>query len=332
MEHIWVKDLSQIIGSKIQGLYLVKDRVNASTKSGDPYVTLVLRDKTGEVEAKLWDCPKDAHPFLSKGSFVWIRAEVNKYKERPQLRVLELAPPKGEVPKEIFLETSRVPSVQMLEELKSELSVVNSPFLRQLMDKVFEDQDLMKGFCLAPGAKGFHHCYIGGLLEHTLSVVRLSKRVLDHYSFLDHDLLLVSAFLHDIGKVREISFNDYLPDYTDEGRLLGHIVIGVEIVEEKISQIQGFPAELRLRLKHILLSHHGMLEFGSPKRPKTLEAMALNLIDDMDAKLHGVHTFITRDTTEGQWTEYHRLMERFFFKPVSDGDLPEPGTGEEGFL
>jgi 3'-5' exoribonuclease len=166
---------------------------------------------------------------------------------------------------------------------------------------------------VAPAAKGMHHVYLGGLLEHSLAVVALVNQVAPLYPVLDRDLLVVGALLHDIGKVREMSYTRSF-DYTDEGKLIGHITIGVEMITEKVMQIKSFPSELAMLVKHLILSHHGQYEYGSPKRPKTLEATVLNYLDDMDAKINGITAHINKESgATGNWTAYHRLYDRYFY-------------------
>ena len=186
--------------------------------------------------------------------------------------------------------------------------------MRCLLQAFFHDQKTAELFQRAPAAKGFHHIYLGGLLEHTLSVVRLLDKVADHYQNLDRDLLLAGGILHDIGKIYEFNY-DSLIEYSDEGRLIGHIVMGVEMINKKIETIPDFPAPLALKMRHIILSHHGEFEFGSPKRPKTLEALVVHYIDDLDAKLNAFQSFITdSNNADSDWTAYNRFFERFLYK------------------
>ena len=167
---------------------------------------------------------------------------------------------------------------------------------------------------MAPAAKGMHHVYLGGLLEHSLSLVKLVKAIVPLYGGVNEDLLVVGALLHDVGKIHEMSFERSI-DYTDAGKLLGHITIGVELVDEKIRMVEGFPRELSMLLKHMLLSHHGQYEFGSPKRPKTVEATVLNYLDDLDSKINGIRSHIAKETaSNSRWTAHHRLYDRYFFK------------------
>ncbi len=190
----------------------------------------------------------------------------------------------------------------------------------------------MTHFKRSPAAKNFHHGYLGGLLEHTLGVCKLARAVADMYPLLDADLLVFGAFVHDIGKIHELRSHPVI-DYTDEGRLIGHLVLGVRMVEEKIRTIKTFPADLELKIKHLILSHHGEYEFGSPKRPKFLEAFALHLVDDLDAKINGLARFIEQDRGEGSWTEFNRLFARYLLKALPETQSasteapPKPSQG-----
>jgi 3'-5' exoribonuclease len=220
----------------------------------------------------------------------------------------------------------------MMGALRELLGTIENKHLKELSSLFLSDRAFTARFRKAPAAKNFHHGYLGGLLEHTLAVCRLAAAVADHYPDLDRDLLLCAAFLHDIGKIREFSYTTHI-EYSDEGRLLGHLVLGAAMVDEKISDLRRFPNDLAMRLKHLVLSHHGELEFGSPKRPKFLEAFALHLIDDLDAKMNGLKRFMDRDRHEGSWTDFNRLFERYFLKgaleELEDAEVREPASGGE---
>ncbi len=203
----------------------------------------------------------------------------------------------------------------MLKELKGLIGKVKNSYLRKLLDAFFKETGFVDAFCKAPAAKSVHHAYLGGLLEHTLSVTRLATLIARNYPELNVDILITGAVLHDIGKTTELSV-DVGFDYTDSGRLLGHIVTGTLMLDKKISEIKGFPTNLADTLKHIIVSHHGMYEWGSPKRPKTMEALALHYADDMDAKLMIIKSAMQRELGSAQsgWTGYNSLMGRYFFK------------------
>jgi 3'-5' exoribonuclease len=211
----------------------------------------------------------------------------------------------------------------MLAELTGLIDDMADPHLRGLLQDFFADPDFTAAFVRAPAAKRFHHAYMAGLLEHTLSVARAAGAVSALYPDLDRDLLLAGAVLHDVGKIKEYGL-DLAGDFTDAGRLVGHLVMGVEMVAERVAARPDFPEQTALLLKHLLLSHHGEYELGSPKRPKILEALALNLIDDLDAKMNGLGGFIERHADpETGWTDFNRLMDRYFYRP------PRAGTEAE---
>ena len=209
----------------------------------------------------------------------------------------------------------------MAAEFVSRAERVEDPHYRALLERIMADDELFHRFCLAPAAKSMHHVYVGGLLEHSLAVADLAAEISRRHHDVDRDLLVTGALLHDLGKTAELSYRRSF-DYTDDGKLLGHIMLGVEMVTEKIRHIEGFPAEKAVVLKHLLLSHHGQYDFGSPKRPKTLEAVILNMLDDLDAKISAVRLHLENDINGDQsWTGYHRLLERYFFKGF-DAQIP----------
>ncbi len=324
--HIWVSDIKD--GDQIRGSYLVKEKKSGTTRRGEPFLSLVLADRTGELIAKIWDKAEDKAGLFNEGDIIEIEAVTGLYRGQIQATISELSSVSGRYDPEIFFETAPVTTSQMMSSLMKVLNTIEDQHLKSLLDKFLNDRAFMSQFKKCPAAKNFHHSYLGGLLEHTLSVCQMAMKVAEHYSRLDRDLLLAAAFLHDIGKTRELKFDRHI-DYTDEGRLIGHLALGVSMLDEKLSEIKGFPSAISVRLKHLILSHHGEYEFGSPKRPKFLEAFALHLIDDLDAKLNGLARFMDRDGNEGAWTEFNRLFERFFFKAKDPAHKPaSPEDGE----
>ncbi|MDA3785784.1 MAG: HD domain-containing protein, partial [Deltaproteobacteria bacterium] len=205
---------------------------------------------------------------------------------------------------------------------------VSDPFIQKLLLSFFEDEDFFALFKKAPAAKMMHHAYLGGLLEHTLGVARLAEAVSRLYPSLDRSLLMAGAMLHDIGKTKEFSFDSLRFDYSDSGRLVGHMVLGVEMVQERLNTIKGFPAELAMRVKHLILSHHGRHDFGSPTLPMLLEGFVLNFIDDLDAKVNTIDKVSAQAKEEGyQWSDYQRSLERFLFvkgRAAQSNEVPEP--------
>ena len=310
-DHVWIKDLRE--NDQVQGLYVVRQKKTGVTRKGDPFVSIILADRTGEIEARIWDNAGELGALFKEGDVVKITGTVSSYRDQIQLTVSALEPWQGKVDASMFMESTPKDVAQMLASLINILQEIGNSELKKLIQRFINDAKFVERFKKAPAAKHFHHSYLGGLLEHTLAVCKLARMVSSHYPELDRDLLIAGAFLHDIGKLKELSYDLHI-DYTDEGRLEGHLVLGCAMLEEKISQIRGFPAELALRLKHMILSHHGEFEFGSPKRPKFKEAFALHLIDDLDAKMNGLGRLMEKDTREGPWTGYNRLFERYFLK------------------
>jgi len=315
--HLWIKDLKE--EDPIRGLYLVRVKKTGITKKGSPFLSLTLGDRTGEVEAKVWEKVEVLSPLFSEGDIIYVKGYASSYRNQIQVTLSDLKVPKDKtVNPDLFLESSRRDTTEMMEALRKILKGIENPFIRTLIETFLSDRRFVQRFKRAPAAKNFHHAYLGGLLEHTLSVCQMSERITEHYPELDRDLMLAGAFLHDLGKIKELHFDRKI-DYTDEGRLLGHIVLGVSLMDEKLAGLKDIPQELDLRLKHLILSHHGEFEFGSPKRPKFLEAYALHLIDDLDAKMNGLSRFMERDKKEGDWTEFNNLFDRYFLK----GKIPD---------
>lgn len=311
----------------VESSFLVRDKVTAMAKNGKPYLTLKLMDRTGEVEGRVWDGVDEIASRFEKDDVIQVQAKASVYLGKMQLVVQDLRKlPEAEVDLGDFLPTSSQSPEQLIEQLRQLVDGLRNPHLRALMELFLADEDFLRGYSSAPAAKSMHHVYLGGLLEHSLSIAELIDKVAGHYPELDRDLLVVGALLHDVGKVAELSYRRSF-DYTDEGKLLGHIIIGVEMLEQRLVRLDDFPRPLAVHLKHLLLSHHGQYEYGSPKRPKTLEAVVLNFIDDLDSKMNGIRSHIEKDShREGSWTSYHRLYDRYFFKgdTTSDEENSEP--------
>jgi len=311
MEHLWIKDIKE--NAKIEGNYLVKSKSIGQTRQGNSYLTLTLGDKTGTIEARVWDRVEEISAQFKEGNIVTIAGQANTYRNQIQIQIHELKQNKFPVDPAIFQESSPKDIPNMLSDLIKLASQIQNRHLRTLIDSFMADHHFVTQFKKAPAAKHFHHSYLGGLLEHTLSVAQMAVLVSEHYPDLDSDLLLSGAILHDIGKIEELTYEPTI-EYSNKGRLLGHIVLGVMMVEEKLKSQKNFPPELALRLKHLILSHHGEFDFGSPKRPKFSEAFALHLLDDMDAKIHGLGMLLKDDRQEGSWTGFNNLFQRYFFK------------------
>lgn len=314
MERIFINQFKR--GQSVEGLFLAKEKTVGKTKTGNPYLSLRLADRTGEIEGRVWDKASDFGSLFEKDDVIKVHGEVDEFQGVLQLRVLRLRKAAaGEFEVTDFLPQTAHDVDSMLSEIKGIAASLRNPHLRALLDSFLADEEFVKKFKTAPAAKAMHHVYIGGLLEHTLSVLRLIRLVAPQYKAIDLDLILAGGFLHDIGKVDELAYERAF-DYTDRGRLLGHITLTLEKIGKKIQSLPDFPETLALLLKHLILSHHGEYVFGSPKRPKTLEALLLHHLDDLDAKINGFLAWIDKEKeSASRWTSYHKLFDRFILKP-----------------
>jgi 3'-5' exoribonuclease len=314
MERIFINQFKR--GQSVEGFFLSKEKTVSKTKTGNPYLSLRLADRTGEIEGRVWDKALDLGSLFEKEDVIKVHGEVDEFQGVLQLRVLRLRKAAaGEFDVTDFLPQTAHDVDSMLSEIKGMVESLRNPHLRALLDSFLTDEEFVKKFKTAPAAKAMHHVYIGGLLEHTLSVLRLIRLVAPQYKAIDLDLILAGGFLHDIGKVDELAYERAF-DYTDRGRLLGHITLTVEKIGKKIQSLPDFPETLALLLKHLILSHHGEYVFGSPKRPKTLEALLLHHLDDLDAKINGFMAWIEKEKeSPSRWTSYHKLFDRFILKP-----------------
>ena len=312
-KEIYLKDIKQ--GDKVACTFLAAEKNMAFSLKGAPYLNVRLKDKTGELDGKVWDNAIEFDKQFKKGDIIYIEGKAASYKNSIQISIINIKKYAGEdVEPADYLPAAKGDTVAMFNEMLTYIDKIQSKPLQALLQAFFHDKNTAELFQRAPAAKGFHHIYLGGLLEHTLSTVRLLDKVADHYSNLDRDLLLAGGMLHDIGKIYEFNY-DSLIEYSDEGRLVGHIVMGVEMINKKIETIPDFPAPLALKMRHIILSHHGEFAFGSPKRPKTMEALVVHYIDDLDAKLNAFQSFVTdSNTADSDWTTYNRFFERFLYK------------------
>jgi 3'-5' exoribonuclease len=333
-----VKDIKT--GDKVNEVFLVAEKNLAYSQKGSPYLNLRLRDRTGEVDGKIWENALAWDKAFKKGDLIRIQARALSYKNAIQLSIIELRKvADGEVELADYFPVARGDHAEMFAALLGYIEQVRTPCLAELLHAFFRDESIASLFKRAPAAKGFHHVYIGGLLEHTLSVVRMLDQAAAHYTGINRDLLIAGGILHDIGKIYEFSF-ERIVEYSDPGRLVGHIVMGVEMIDAKIAAISDFPEQTAMELRHLILSHHGVLEYGSPKRPKTLEALIVYYMDDLDAKVNAFQGYIreARDE-ESDWTPYHRLLDRYIYKgrmprdaegesPVPPPDQPSPEGGD----
>ena len=298
-------------GERINEIYLCKMKQSALTKAGKPYDNLVLQDKTGTLDAKIWDPGSVGIDEFDALDYVAVTGDITSFQGNLQLSVKRARKvAEGEYDPKDYLPVSEKNVDEMYTELCILIQGVGNPYLNRLLKSFFvEDTEFVKRFKFHSAAKSVHHGFVGGLLEHTLGVTKNCEYFAKAYPFLNHDLLVSAAIFHDIGKLEELSvFPEN--DYTDEGQLLGHIMIGAEMVGERIRTIEGFPTRLGNELKHCILAHHGELEFGSPKKPALAEALALSFADNMDAKMETIREiFAGTPENSTDWLGYNRLLE-----------------------
>ena len=311
-----IKDIRP--GEEVKSIFFTQRKELRKTRRGDPYISLELADRSGSVEAKIWDQVARYKDSFSEKEFVAVNGRAGVYQDRLQLEIKTIRRCREEeVDLDQFLRKAESDPVELEETLRLMVSEFRQRSLRELLQRLLDDESFMEKFRRAPAAKSYHHPYLGGLLEHTVSVALMCEKVCDLYPGVDRELLLAAAILHDAGKVRELEYRRSIL-YSDEGRFLGHLVLGDEMVREIARAVPGFPPELEMRLRHAILSHHGELEWGSPKQPMTLEALILHHVDNLDAKLNSfLEVTGRRGEGEGRWTDMRNLFKRPLYVPKS---------------
>lgn len=297
-------------GSRVTGIYLCKQRQSAVTKNGKPYDTVILQDKTGTIDCKIWDPNSQGIDDFDALDYIDIVGDVSSYAGALQVSIRRVRKAhEDEYDPADYLPVSEKGTDNMYNQLTALIRSINNPYLQALLRRFFvDDAAFVKSFEAHSAAKTVHHSFMGGLLEHTLSVARLCDYMANAYPILKRDLLITAALVHDIGKTKELS-SFPLNDYTDEGQLLGHIYMGAEMIHDAARAINGFPEDLERQLVHCILAHHGELEYGSPKKPALAEAVALNLADNTDARMETLTEIFAADKGKKDWLGYNRLFE-----------------------
>jgi len=298
----------------ITSFFLVCEKELRSTREGKPYLRLELGDRSGTIEARMWDQFETASKDINRDDFIKVQARVEIYRNRPQLALMQvrLAKP-GEIDLPDFLPASKADVAKLYSQLLEFAASISNPHLRKLATTILSDPAIAAKYKRAPAAKVMHHAYLGGLLEHVISLCGLAKLASSHFPELDLDLLLTAAILHDVGKLDELCYDRSI-SYTVEGQLLGHIVMELETVTKAIDAIEGFPANLKIVVKHLLISHHGQYEFGSPKLPMIREALVFHYLDDLDSKLAAARAALAVDSGEPDWSAYSGALGRKFLR------------------
>ena len=304
----FINELHEV--DRVSGIYLCKQKQPAVTKNGKPYENLILQDKTGVIDGKIWDPNSLGIDDFEALDYIDIMGDVTSFAGAIQLNIKRVRKAsEGEYSPADYLPVSENSTDEMYKQILALVRSVKNTYLSALLNKLFvEDKEFLKVFNGHSAAKTVHHGFIGGLMQHTLSVARLCDYMAQAYPVIKRDLLITAALLHDVGKTRELSAFP-LNDYTDEGQLLGHIVIGAQMIHDMAKEIPGFPAVLENELVHCILAHHGELEYGSPKKPALAEAVALNLADNTDARMETLTEVFAADKGKKEWLGYNRLFE-----------------------
>jgi 3'-5' exoribonuclease len=296
------------------GFYLITSLEEKTTKNGKPYLDLTLSDKTGSINAKLWDYDKTKH-FFRKGDIIKVKGKIQEFGGKLQYIIerIRKSEPRDNIDKSAFIKTSERDFNEMSAELDAVINSIKNPYLNKLLRIIFSGEKLEK-FKNLPAGKAWHHAYVHGLLEHTLEIVKICELIASFHREINRDLLVAGALLHDFGKTEELAGeSDFV--YTDKGKLIGHIVIAAIVVEKAAEKIDGFPEDLKMQLEHLVLSHQGKLEFASPVIPKTVEAIALYHADELSAKTNAyIHAINSDSNNESDWTNFIRLAETDLYK------------------
>ena len=297
-------------GGRIQDVYLCKYKQSAVTKNGKNYETVILQDRTGQIDAKIWDPNSEGINEFEALDYIYVAGTVSMFNGSLQasLKQVRKADESEYIPAD-YLPVTKKNTTAMYRELMGFIEGVKNPYLLQLLKSFFiDDREFLKSFMQHSAAKTVHHSFVGGLLEHTLSVTRLAAYLADSYPAINRDLLITAAILHDVGKTKELTFFP-TNEYTDDGQMLGHITIGAEMIHDRAVKIEGFPDLLETELKHCILAHHGEYEFGSPKKPVLIEALALNLADNTDAKLETMTEVLENSGENDKWLGFNRFFD-----------------------
>jgi 3'-5' exoribonuclease len=310
--------------------FLVHVKDVRQKKSGEPYLSLLLGDRTGEIDAKMWDNVVEVVDTFERDDFVKVKGLLQIFQNRLQMTVHKMARVlDADVDFADFFPASSRDPMEMFAELRALVAAMRNPHLKALLDAFLDDEPLARMYRTAPAAKNVHHAYLGGLIEHVLSVCRLAHLASSHYGNLDPDLLLTGAVLHDVGKVAELTYERSF-GYSTEGQLLGHIIIGLRMLHEKLQQVPDFPPKLRILVEHLVVSHHGELEYGSPKVPLFPEAMLLHHLDNLDSKMECMRALAEKDRhVEGYWTGYSPSLDRAILKKakyLEDAPAADPAA------
>ncbi len=313
MPRIFIEDLKG--GERLEQVFVLRRCDLLNTRSDKLYLAMELGDRTGTIPARKWDANEDTFEKVRDADLVMVQGVVEIYKNQfqivvNQLRRVEVA----DIDISEFLPHTGRDIDGMMKHLSETAASLRNPHLKRLLEECLQDDEIISGFRRCPGAVTYHHAFIGGLLEHTVSMLETAEKILPCYPFLDGDLLLAGVILHDVGKIRELNSGTKF-SYTDQGQLVGHITLGVVMLDEKVKNVKEFPPDLLMRLRHLILSHHGEHEFGSPVLPMMIESIALHHLDNLDAKLHAFASAVETDAeSESNWTVWNKMFKRKLYR------------------
>lgn len=316
MKESYVADLTP--GKSVATTFLIRTKDRKTARNGNPYLDLELQDNSGTVKAKLWDCNSSDLAF-EVDDVVRVSGSAELYQGAIQISLRKIVKVRDEdIDLSDYLPHGTQDPEELFNNLINRIEQMPQGPLKVLLQKVFHDQEISKNYKQAPAAMSFHHAFIGGLITHVNSLVQLGDSICDHYPFLNRELIIAGLMLHDLGKIEELKYNRAF-SYSTRGQLVGHITMGLEMVRDVVRLIPDFPSDLWDRLEHVILSHHGKLEFGSPKEPMFMEALAVNYLDDLDSKLEAMRQqYETDKDRPGNWTSRNRALGRELLKPPSD--------------
>ena len=319
-EKFWTRDLRA--GMKLSSTFLATDTTVRTDSRGTPYLSLRLADKTGSVDARMWRLPTELLNGLDEPEYVYVEGNTHEYRGMLQVKVDRMKViSRDEIEEEDYLPTTEKDRRALAAEILEAGRDFENVHLKELFECMVADEELWETFCAAPAAKGMHHARIGGLLEHSAHCLRVARALAEIYP-VNRDILLFGAIFHDIGKTKELSWEGGAFSYTTPGRLQGHVVLGDRIVAAHAAEVPGFPEELALQLSHIMLSHQGERQYGSPEQPKTLEALLVNLLDNLDARA-AMFLESTRNVAAGGWSHHENPLQRTLYIPGKPSKGPE---------
>ncbi len=315
MKDFFVREAPQHENKVVTSSFVVATKQIRSRKDGgEPYLALTLADRTGLLEARMWENVAENLQSFEQDDFLKVRGLISRYRNRYQITIQKLRRmEESEVDYADYLPKTEKDVEELWRTLGEMAATLQNPHLKALLDAFMADPQIAARYRTAPAAKSMHHAYLGGLLEHVVSLMKLCDLVVRNYPEIDRDLLLTGAFLHDIGKIYELSYERSF-SYTTRGQLLGHMIIELEMLQQKIAMLPDFPERLKTLLEHLIISHHGQYEFGSPKLPMFPEALMLHYLDDLDSKMESMRSHLARDANEDEWTGWNASLSRTLLK------------------